>query len=88
MKIIMIEEESHGPIGAVTRKDLILPWLVRNNWINQFTEIYDEKIDDYQPLKNIFGLTWYQSLITLNFDDFCDLFDGIFYFSETEVWEG
>ena len=88
MKIIMIEEENHGPIGAVTRKDLILPWLVRNNWVNQFTEIYDEKIDDYQPLKDIFDLTWYQSLITLNFDDLCELFGGIFYFSETEVWEG
>lgn len=88
MKIILIKEDNHGLIGAVTRKDLILSWLVRNNWVNQFTEIYDEKIDDYRPLKNIFGLTWYQSLTALNFDNLCDLFDGIFYFAEEEVWEG
>lgn len=88
MKIILIEEENHGFIGAVTRKDLILPWLVRNNWMNQFTEIYDEKMNDYRSLRDIFGLTWYQSLAALNFDDLCDLFDGVLYFSEEEVWEG
>ena len=88
MRIILIEEENHGLIGVVTRKNLILPWLVRENWINQFTEIYDEKTGEYRSLKDVFGLTWYQSLIALNFDDFCDLFDGVFCFSEEEVWEG
>lgn len=88
MKIITITEENHGVIGAVTRKDLILPWLVRENWLNQFTEIYDEKIHNYRPIKDIFGLTWYQSLIALNFDNLRNLFDGTFYFSEEEVWEG
>jgi len=89
MKIILIEEENHGFIGAVTRKDLILPWLVRNNWVNQFTEVYEDKDSyDYKPLKDIFGLTWYQSLTALDFDVLCDMFDGTFYFSEEEVWEG
>ena len=88
MKIILIEEDNHGLIGAVARKDLILPWLVRNNWLDQFTEIYDEKTSEYQSLENIFGLTWYQSLIALEFDNLCDLFDGTFGFYEEEVWEG
>lgn len=88
MKIILIEEENHGFIGAVTRKDLILPWLMRNNCVNQFTKIYDEKTNDYRSLKDIFGLTWYQSLTALDFNVLCDMFDGTFYFSEVEVWEG
>lgn len=87
MKIILIEG-NYGFIGAVIRKDLILPWLVRNNWMNQFTEIYNEKTNDYRSLKDIFGLTWYQSLTALNFDNLCDLLDGVFYFSKEEVWEG
>lgn len=88
MKIIMIEEESHGPIGAVTRKDLILPWLVRNNWVNQFTEIYDKETDQLDCIKHLFGLAWYQSLIKMDFNELRECLDGVFYFYEIEAWEG
>lgn len=88
MKIIIIEEENHGLIGAVTRKDLILPWLVRNNWINQFTEIYDEETDQLECIKDLFGLAWYQSLVKMDFNKLCECLDGVFYFYEMEIWEG
>lgn len=88
MKIITITEEDYGLIGAVKKESLILPWLVRKNWLNQFTRIYDTTTNKWKDVKELYGLNWYQVLSALSTDDLCELLDGVFYFDELEVWEG
>ena len=86
MEIILISEENHGLIGCVASEKDVMPWLTRENWVNQYTELYNQDTDDYETIKDKYGLTWFQSLSKMNLDKLAEALDYTFSFEFIEVW--
>ena len=86
MSIVIIEEENHGIIGCVASENDVIPFLTHENWVNQFTGIWNSFIHNFEPLKNRFGLNWFQELSKMNLDEISELFSYQFIFKTFDVW--
>ena len=86
MEVILISEENHGIIGCVASEKDVVPWLIRENWVNQYTELYNQDIDDYETIKDKYGLTWFQRLSKMDLDELAEVLDYTFSFEFIEVW--
>ncbi len=84
--VILIREENHGLIGCVASEKDVMPWLTRENWINQYTEIYNLETHDYETIKDRYGLTWFQELSKMDLYDLTEALDENFTFQYIEVW--
>ena len=85
MKVILISEENHGIIGCMATEKDVMPWLTRENWVNQYTEIDKQDTYGYETIKEKYGLTWFQTLSKMSLDDLAEVL-GYFYFEPIEVW--
>ena len=85
MKVILISEENHGIIGCVASEKDVVPWLTRENWINQFTNIWGFN-HNLSTLKETYGFTWFSAICHLNLNELSELFDYTFCFESIEVW--
>ena len=85
MEVILISEENHGIIGCVASEKDVVPWLTRENWINQYTEIDKKNTCGYETIKEKFGLTWFQTLSKMNLNDLAETL-CYFCFEPIEVW--
>lgn len=83
--VILISEENHGIIGCVASEKDVVPWLVRENWVNQYTEIDKQDTYGYETIKEKYGLTWFQSLSKMSLNDLAEVL-GYFCFKSIEVW--
>lgn len=86
MKVILINAECHGIIGCVASEKDVMPWLTRENWVNQDTEIYKSETHDYETIKDRYGLNWFQKLSEMNLKDLTEALDENFCFEPIEVW--
>lgn len=86
MKVIVIDEENHGIIGCVATRNDVLPWLIREDWVNEYFEEYNPETHEYIFLINKYGPNWYQHLKKMNWNELELYFDGAFKFHEMEVW--
>ena len=86
MKVILINEENHGIIGCVASEKDVMPWLTRENWVNQYTEIDKQDTYGYETIKEKYGLTWFQSLSKMNLNDLTKALGYTFWFEPIEVW--
>lgn len=86
MKVIFISEENHGIIGCVASEKDVMPWLTKENWVNQYTEIDKQNTYGYETIKERYGLTWFQKLSKMNLRDLAEALDENFAFEPIEVW--
>ena len=86
MSIIIIKEEDHGIIGCVASEKDVVPFLTYENWVNQFTEIWNSFNHNLEFLKNRFGLNWFQELSKMSLIELSELFSYRFTFETFEVW--
>lgn len=86
MKVILINEVNHGIIGCVASEKDVMPWLTRENWVNQYTEIDKQDTYGYETIKEKYGLTWFQSLSKMNLNDLAKALGYTFWFEPIEVW--
>lgn len=84
--VILISEENHGLIGCVASEKDVMPWLTRENWVNQYTELYKSETHDYETIKDRYGLTWFQKLSKMILRDLTEALDENFAFEPIEVW--
>lgn len=87
MKVIIINEENHGFIGVAKNMDSALRFLVEENWVDDF---WDKKTGKYLYHTAFFEEYKVDNLLDLMkamYKEDEDAFDGIFYFSEIEVFE-
>lgn len=87
MKVIRIHEECHGFIGIAKNMDSAFRFLVEKNWLD---ELWDEDIEEYvhpdvliekHNAKNLLDL------LKILYEKNNSAFEGIFYFSEEDVFE-
>ena len=86
MEVILINAECHGIIGCVASEKDVMPWLTRENWVNQYTEVYKSETHDYETIEDRYGLTWFQKLSKMNLKDLTEALDDNFCFEPIEVW--
>lgn len=87
MKVIRISEESHGFIGVAKNMDSAFRFLVKKEWID---ELWDEDTDEYvcpDVLIAKYNAQDLLDLLKILYEKDKNYFEGMFYFSEEEVFE-
>ena len=89
MSVITIFEENHGIIGAAKDYKSAIKFLVKENWLDENTEIWDYIHRQSKLLKDVLGENVID-VITEEWDirNFNDFFDGSFLLQSVSVYGG
>ena len=66
MEIVVIVEENHGVIGIATNYKAAKQWLIRKEWVDQYSEIYNHNTSKWESLEELYGENWKETF--MNFD--------------------
>lgn len=91
MNVIIIKEECHGLIGIADSIIHAIDFLINENWLNEYTDIFQYAGNDKWTeisIKKRFGVDWEKTIKQFNLEELNDVFDGCFYFSEETVYKG
>ena len=83
--VIVIKEENHGVIGIAKDYKNAIYFLIDNDWLTAESDIFYN--DSWCPINLVFGEHWQDKILALDFDEFCELFDGCIYLEEEEIFE-
>lgn len=86
MRVITIEEDNHGMIGIAKTYADAIHFLVKDNWLNELTEIYlgDEV---YKTVIEDLGEEWFAVMVNWSMKKFNEYFEGCFYLNDVGVYE-
>ena len=82
--IFVFSEENHGEICYASTFDKGVEWLMKENWIDENSEVYISK-KGWTALHDIFGDLWADEIRFMSMERFKDFFDGCFYVKEREL---
>lgn len=91
MTVIIIKEEYHGFIGVADSVVHAIDFLIDKNWLTKYTDVFryagnGKWIEN--SVEERFGTNWEQIIKQFCLEDFNNIFDGCFYFSEEMVYTG
>lgn len=66
MEIVIIKEDNHGIIGTATTDKAAKQWLIRQNWVNEYSEFWNPDTNESSSLKELYGDNWKKAY--MNFD--------------------
>ena len=72
MTVVVIDEENHGFLGVAKDYDSAIDFLVKNNWLDQSTMIWDEYKEEWVSLEKSFGSNWISIISKWSIDAFND----------------
>lgn len=86
MIVIVINEDSHGMIGIAKNYYNAARWLIKQHWIDNLTDCWDDSTNKWRPIEEILGKDW-QEIITdyWNIEKFNNFFENSFYLEPLEV---
>lgn len=86
MRVVTIEEDNHGMIGIAKTYTDAVHFLVKDNWLNELTEIYlgDEV---YKTVIEDLGEEWFAVMLNWSMKKFNEYFEGYFYLNDVGVYE-
>ena len=86
MRVVTIEEDSHGQIGIAKTYTDAVHFLVNNGWLSALTEIYcgDEV---FKTVVEDLGEDWLAVMLDWSMEKFCEYFEEYFYLDSVEVYE-
>lgn len=77
--IFVASEDLHGDLCYARTLSSIYDYLIKTNWINKDTEIWDSYIiESACTLEERFGDKWEHYVRSMDFDTFNDVFDPAF----------
>lgn len=82
MTVIRITEECHGFIGIAKDEKSAQNYVI-DFWLKDNSDVYVDDKD--QTLEEVFGKNWKEVLKEMPFDEFEELMNGLFWFSNEEV---
>ena len=86
MRVITIEEDSHGMIGIAKTYADAVHFLVNDSWLSALTEIYcGDEI--FKTVIEDLGEDWLAVILDWSMEKFCEYFEGYFYLNSVEVYE-
>ena len=84
MEIVIISEDNHGVIGTATTDKAAKQWLIREGWVDKYSEIWNPDTDENHTLIEVYGDNWENAYI--NFDrEYMECMG--FYFHDEELIE-
>lgn len=87
MTVIEIREDNHGFIGCALDYKSAVQFLIREGWLEDNDEFYDEEEGRDIELYFSLGEDWQEVLMDWDINKFNDYFDGYLYLEEEEVYE-
>lgn len=88
-KIILIWEETHGIIGVANNYYNAIKFLIKEHWLCDETQIYDDSTDKWVELNIFYGRNWRDVLLNeWDLDKFNDEFVDFMGLNVEEVYEG
>ena len=86
MEVILINEDNHGQIGVAYNYYKAVEWLINNNWIDDYTEVWDDYKTYFGSLKEQLGEDWADEMLYWwDIDKFNEFWDGSFQLTLVEV---
>ena len=89
MKVIIINEENHGFIGVASSMKAAWQFLVNRGWLGFWDDVYI--FDDYVSIGELFDQNGWnktdENLVEWAMSRGEGAWDGLFYFSERNVYE-
>ena len=87
-EVIIINEGNHGHIGVALNYYHAVKWLIDAQWIDDNTDVYNYRTDEWHTVKNALGADWANLMLNdknWNLDRFNDFWDGCFYLTTEKV---
>lgn len=85
MTCIVIEECNHGNIGVAANYKSAIKFLIAENWLSDYTDVYSEEKDKWIELFE-WRSDWKEYLLSRDMDYFNALFEDVFYFESYDVF--
>jgi hypothetical protein len=85
-KVIVVSEDNHGLIRIAKDYPSAVDYLIKDYWINEATEVYNEAKSEWMRLDEFYGKDWEKEIRRLPQKNFEELFDGSFYLEDEEIY--
>lgn len=76
MTVIDIYEDRHGYIGTALNYHSAICFLIKNNWITDCTEIWNDELNQKLRLIEAFGSDWQEIILSWDIEKFNDFFNN------------
>ena len=87
MTVIEIREDNHGNIGYAVDYKSAIHFLIKEGWLYDNLEYYDEEEGRDIELYFCLGENWQEVLLDWDINKFNDYFEGHLLLEEEEVYE-
>lgn len=85
MTCITIEECNHGIIGIATNYKSAIKFLIAEDWLSDYTDIYSDEKDEWINLIE-WRADWKEYLLSRDMDEFNTLFTDLFYLEDYDIF--
>ncbi|MBO7696861.1 MAG: hypothetical protein J6T10_29890 [Methanobrevibacter sp.] len=85
--VILIREFIHGDVGVAADYKSAIYYLIKEGWIDDYTDIYDENKNRGLPISEVLGKNWRTTLLNANEDWFNDTFLELFRLRHAEIYK-
>jgi hypothetical protein len=85
-KVILVSEDNHGLLCVVKDFQSAVDYLIKENWIDEATEVYVDAKSKWASLEEFFGENWEEEVHHLSRESFEELFDESIYLEDAEVY--
>lgn len=85
-KVIVVSEDDHGLIRIAKDFQSAVDFLIKDYWIDEGTEVYNEAKSEWVRLDELYEENWEEEIRRLPRKSFEDLFDGSFYLKDEEIY--
>lgn len=85
-KVIVVNEENHGFLCVAKDFQSAVDYLIKNYWIDEGTEVYNDANQKWVRLNEFLGKNWEKEVRNLSRESFEELFEEDFYLKDEEVY--
>lgn len=85
-KVIVVNEENHGFLCVAKDFQSAVDYLIKNYWIDEGTEVYNDADRKWMRLDEFLGKSWEKEVRNLSRESFEELFEDDFYLDDREIY--
>ena len=85
-RVIVVNEENHGFLCVAKDFQSAVDYLIKNYWIGEGTEVYNDAERKWVRLDELLGENWEKEIRNLSRESFEELFEDDFYLEDREIY--
>lgn len=85
-KVILVSEDNHGLLCVVKDFQSAVDFLIKEYWVDEATEVYNDAKSEWVRLDELFGENWEKEVRHLSRESFEELFDESIYLEDEEIY--